>query len=442
MRNKSNYIDVTNLSFSYDLKEEVIGNISFSVSQGETTAIVGGSGSGKSTILKLLSSILTYRTGNITINGLSPIDYKESGLLSFMFQETSLLPHLTVFSNIALPIKINKQFNYTPVNNLIEKVGLSNYRNYMPNALSGGMKTRVALARSFISTPELLLLDEPFSALDISWKSKLYEELVQLQEQNNTTVVLVTHDIQEAILLSDNVLVLGKSGRIIGQEKVNAISPLQRIRDVNHYMASNEYQTKFVKIQKLILDDGVRYITELPVIDNLLDRLNRFSGNSLSESRISENEVIPLRHHSDNLEIHSQLLKVYDKAVLPKFKALLIWDILNYSKIDRQTIDKLSFFALDNSSLLNENAQLSWKISSNDMFDYILKHRINNNEFPRHKKWIYLYLLIDDKSKYCDHILDYLNAIIDGDVDELNYETARVTAERVKKSIELRSTYE
>lgn len=262
MRKIFNYIDVQNLSYSYDSTGKILDGISFSCTQGETTSIVGGSGSGKSTVLKLISSILPCGNSSITIDSLSTIGYKKSGRLSFMFQEASLLPHLSVAKNVSLPIKIQKKSHETNVDSLIDTVGLSNYKDYLPKALSGGMKTRVALARSFVTAPKLLLLDEPFSALDISWKSKLYKELVLLQEQNNTTIVLVTHDIQEAILLSDKVLVLGKTGKLIGQEIISTQSVTERIQDVNAFTVSNEYQSKFVRVQRLIMEDGIKEIAE------------------------------------------------------------------------------------------------------------------------------------------------------------------------------------
>jgi len=209
-------IKLDNISFGYLLGKEVIRNISFSVEKGETLAIVGASGSGKSTILRLIAGILpnnsenTY-SGDLKIEGKTPVNYLKEGKLAFMFQEPTLFPNLTVEQNIEVPLKIKNIQDQSQVNDLIHIVGLNGFENYLPKDLSGGMKTRVSLARSFTTNPELLLLDEPFSSLDIGWKQNLYDELHEIRRNTKARVIMVTHDIQEAIYLSDTIIVLGKS---------------------------------------------------------------------------------------------------------------------------------------------------------------------------------------------------------------------------------------
>lgn len=209
--------------FSHVKEKVVLRDISFSVPQGATIAIVGASGSGKSTILRLISGILpavkqNQFSGNISISTQSPVNYVKEGKLSFMFQEPTLFPNLSVKENISLPLKVKRQPDEKKVNHLIEIVGLAGFENYLPKDLSGGMKTRVALARSFVTNPELLLLDEPFSSLDIAWQDALYHELKELKNEFGTTVVLVTHDITEAIALSDKIICLSIEGKILLEE--------------------------------------------------------------------------------------------------------------------------------------------------------------------------------------------------------------------------------
>ena len=217
------FMVLNNIYFSHIKGKSVLNNVSFSLQKGETLAIVGASGSGKSTILRLISGILPAAkqndfSGSISINNQFPVNYVKEGKLSFMFQEPTLFPNLSVKENIALPLKVKNQSDVKKVNHLIDIVGLSGFENYLPKDLSGGMKTRVALARSFVTNPELLLLDEPFSSLDIAWQDALYHELKELKNESGTTVVLVTHDITEAIALSDKIICLSIEGKTLLEE--------------------------------------------------------------------------------------------------------------------------------------------------------------------------------------------------------------------------------
>lgn len=213
------FINIQNLSFSYQDKK-ILNDISFEVERGSIVSIVGSSGSGKSTMLKIIAGLIgknnkNIKSGEVLVNNQDPLDYQKSGKLSLMFQEANLFPNLLVKENIALPLKIKNMDNDQVVEKIVSSVGLSKHLNKLPNQLSGGMKTRVALARAFVTKPELLLLDEPFSSLDVAWKNELYTELKELKNKNNTTVVLVTHDVEEAVILSDKIICLGIEGSII-----------------------------------------------------------------------------------------------------------------------------------------------------------------------------------------------------------------------------------
>lgn len=213
------FLELKKVNFSYNGRRDVLKDISFSVKKSQTIAVVGASGSGKSTILRLVAGLLPDEgdevAGSISIDGKSPDDYRKSGKLSFMFQQPTLFPNLTVRENIELPFKINGQLQYSQIKELITIVGLNGFEDYLPKRLSGGMKTRVSLARSFATKPELLLLDEPFSSLDVAWKDALYYELKLLIKDFGTTVVLVTHDIEEALELGDTIICLGIEGKVL-----------------------------------------------------------------------------------------------------------------------------------------------------------------------------------------------------------------------------------
>jgi ABC-type nitrate/sulfonate/bicarbonate transport system ATPase subunit len=253
------FLENRHINFSYSSGRRVLSDITLSLPKGETLAIVGASGCGKSTLLRIISGILpnaksNYLQGEISVGGLTPDQYRQLGKLTFMFQEATLLPHLTVKQNIELPVKIKRDSNEEKVNNLIKAVGLEEYSGYLPKQLSGGMRTRVALARSFSTNPELLLLDEPFSALDIAWKSKLYVELEKLREETNTTVVMVTHDVQEALLLADHVIVMNSFGGIEARKEIKTdYTIMRRVNNISGYMNS-VYESYMLPIQDAIIN--------------------------------------------------------------------------------------------------------------------------------------------------------------------------------------------
>lgn len=236
-------ITVDNLNFGYFKNQLILNNINLKVNYGETIAIVGISGCGKTTLLKLVAGLINktteyYYNGKILIDGLDPNSNRLLGNLSFMFQEPTLFPFLTVYENIRLPLdikdknklsesslsiisrlfsenslKLDKSNQIT--DRLIENVGLTGYKDFYPPQLSGGMKTRASLARTFISSPDLLLLDEPFSSLDINWKNNLYKDLNKLKELFKSTIILVTHDINEALTLANHIVILNNNGEIV-----------------------------------------------------------------------------------------------------------------------------------------------------------------------------------------------------------------------------------
>jgi ABC-type nitrate/sulfonate/bicarbonate transport system ATPase subunit len=252
------FLSARDLTFRYTPENAVIQNLSFGLVKGQTLAIVGSSGCGKSTLLRIISGILPNISqhqlgGSVTINQLSPDEYRRSSRLAFMFQEPTLLPNLSVRDNISFPLTLTNQKNDSDVAYLMEAVGLTKFADFLPKQLSGGMKTRVALARSFITRPELLLLDEPFSALDIAWKSKLYFELEKLRTEYQTTIVIVSHDIQEALLLSNTIIVLNPEGRIESRFDLPTNKNVyERVNNISEFM-NQVYADYMLPIQDSII---------------------------------------------------------------------------------------------------------------------------------------------------------------------------------------------
>lgn len=249
-------ITISNLNFGYDENTVVLNNVNLNCNNNHTIALVGASGCGKSTFLRLCCGILPNDkkqniTGTFLIDDKHPSELVKSGQVGFMFQEPALFPNLSVKDNIMLPIKLNKKNGSEQlVKSLIDKVGLTDYTGYLPSQLSGGMKTRVSLARTFITKPRLLLLDEPFSGLDIKWKFLLYRELESLISEYKPMVIMVTHDINEALLLSNHIFVFGKNGIIL--RELNIKNPLPRVYRED---SLKELQEEYFEIQDLIMKD-------------------------------------------------------------------------------------------------------------------------------------------------------------------------------------------
>lgn len=200
------YLVAENISHYFFQEQEtaqIIDNISFSIHKGEFVSLLGPSGCGKTTLLSIIAGLISPTEGTI---------YKDN-CIGYMLQQDYLFPWKSIAENCALGLHLMK--TYTPeskaeIKRLLTEVGLENTENMYPKQLSGGMRQRVALVRTLVTNPSLLLLDEPFSALDYQNKLKLEDIIFQLLNQSNKTSVLVTHDIEEAIAMSDRIFLLCK----------------------------------------------------------------------------------------------------------------------------------------------------------------------------------------------------------------------------------------
>lgn len=210
---------------------EALKDISFNLKKGEIIAIVGSSGCGKSTLLRILAGLLFPSEGKIWIDEQKPIEYRQAGNIGFVFQKPVLFDWRTVQENMKLPAEI---FNFTKALaqerafNLLSMVGLEGFENVYPSQLSGGMRQRVAFARALMIQPKLLLLDEPFSALDEITRENLWVDFHKIWRQQELSVVLVTHSIREAVFFADRVLIMSpRPGNIEKEIKIS----LPSIRD-------------------------------------------------------------------------------------------------------------------------------------------------------------------------------------------------------------------
>ena len=220
-------IEIAGVTKKYGESSPVLQSLDLTVRRGEFVSIIGPSGCGKSTILKLISGLTAPTSGTIRVEGMTPTNARET--VSYVFQEATLLPWRTVSANIGLSLELEgvaADRRKQKVLSLLELVGLNHVASAYPRELSGGMKMRVSIARALATSPRLLLLDEPFAALDEMSRDRLNEEILRLRSEQKWAAVFVTHSVAEAVFLSDRIIVLAPNpGRIHAVFAVDLPSP-------------------------------------------------------------------------------------------------------------------------------------------------------------------------------------------------------------------------
>ncbi len=222
-----------------------LGPVTFTIPAGEFVCLVGPSGCGKSTLIRVLAGLIPATRGEATLDD-QPIR-QPSRRVALMFQDANLMPWRTVLDNIALPLELggtSKPERYEVAQSLLPRLGLAEFARSYPGELSGGMAQRVALGRVLIQRPDVLLLDEPFGALDALTREQVGADLVALWRQERQTVLMVTHDINEAVLLADRVLVMSRRP---GQINADVSVSLERPRQL-----SDTYSDEFGQIAQQI----------------------------------------------------------------------------------------------------------------------------------------------------------------------------------------------
>lgn len=202
---------------------EALKDVSFTIQDGEFISLIGPSGCGKTTLLKLFGDLLTSSSGSLLINGQHPSVLRKEKVIGQMFQDATLLPWKTIGQNISLLGDVSGRAPAkSDVQKLADMVGIGRFVNSYPHELSGGMRQRAALARAYALKPHILLMDEPFGALDEITREDMNDELVRIWSQRKLTVIFVTHSIAEAAYLSDRVFVMApRPGRIVADIKVD-----------------------------------------------------------------------------------------------------------------------------------------------------------------------------------------------------------------------------
>ncbi|MCC7426469.1 MAG: ABC transporter ATP-binding protein [Alphaproteobacteria bacterium] len=229
---------------------EALRNISFGVGQHRFVSILGPSGCGKSTLLRLLAGFLRPTAGRISVGGVDPEVARSTGMLGVVFQSPVLLPWLRVIDNVAFLLELKgvaRTEREAIAMQFIDLVGLRGFERHMPYQLSGGMQQRVSIARALAFGPSVLLMDEPFGALDALTRDRMALELLDIWKRDQKTVLFVTHSVQEAVLLSDEVLVMSpRPGRISVVRPVALGRPRSK---------AQRHEREFVEHCKRLFDD-------------------------------------------------------------------------------------------------------------------------------------------------------------------------------------------
>ena len=226
----NNILEINNLNKSYYTlsgKIDALKDINLCIKNNEFIAIVGSSGCGKSTLLNILADIDNDYEGNII----------KKGSIGYMLQQDALLPWLSVYENIMLPKKFNYNIDEKYVNKMLKKYNLLEFKDKLPNNLSGGMKQRVAFIRTLATNPKILLLDEPFSALDYQTRLIIENDIYNLIKKEKKTAIIVTHDISEACALANRVIVLSKRPGTI--KNIYDINLKNRSNPINNRLDDN-----------------------------------------------------------------------------------------------------------------------------------------------------------------------------------------------------------
>ncbi|MBR3113121.1 MAG: ABC transporter ATP-binding protein [Methanobrevibacter sp.] len=247
-------IEIKNICKSFEGKNKnlsVLKDINLTINDGELICLLGPSGCGKTTLLRLIAGLEQPSSGEIIANG--ELVKKPSGDRAVIFQQYSLFPWLTVLQNVTFGLEMTKkgtkEENIAAAERYLESVGLIDFKDSYPHELSGGMKQRVAIIRSLLNHSPILLMDEPFSAVDMQTRHKLQEQLIGVWKRFKNTIVFVTHDVDEAVYLADKIVILDKNpGRIASIVEVDIERP--RRRDSREFIQIQESIVKDLDMEK------------------------------------------------------------------------------------------------------------------------------------------------------------------------------------------------
>ncbi|MBW4652952.1 MAG: ABC transporter ATP-binding protein [Kaiparowitsia implicata GSE-PSE-MK54-09C] len=266
----SSTFSLSNVSKVYSNGTVALQDLNLAVNDGQFVSLLGPSGCGKSTVLRIVAGLGHMSSGQLSWS------HQANRRMAFVFQEAALMPWATVQNNVRLPLKLSgmgKAASNAAVAEALEMVDLTGFESSYPRELSGGMKMRVSIARALVTKPEVLLMDEPFGALDEMTRSKLNSDLLNLWQQKQWTVVFVTHNIYEAVYLSNRVIVMAaRPGRVVADVPIDA--PYPRTEDFrtsamfNHYC--RDISARLSQAASHHLQDNASSVRSPNVVDSLV----------------------------------------------------------------------------------------------------------------------------------------------------------------------------
>ena len=302
------FIKASGISKSYKDKK-ILKDINLKLESGQVLSVVGNSGSGKSTLLKILSGIIEDFEGNIFLNDkdITKLPMKDRKFI-LMFQDDELFPHMTIFDNVAFGLKMenkDKAFIEKEVNKYLNLVSLIDHKNKYPSQLSGGEKQRIALARSLIVKPKMLLLDEPFTALDPSLRQNLRQETFKIIKDQNIPTIFVSHDINEAVEVADKLAILSNGKFVAYDNPRNIFENPRNLATARFIFKDNIIENKLIKKSDIDLVPGSDYkiIDKLYKGDYFTYRLVNDDYNILVDSR---------KEYSINDRINAKIKRVIE----------------------------------------------------------------------------------------------------------------------------------
>lgn len=306
-------VKLINLVKKFDDKI-VLNNINLMLKKGELISLLGPSGCGKSTTLKLIAGLMKVDSGDILFNNESVInvDTEKRGAV-IVFQDYLLFPHMSVYDNIDFGLKMrkeNKKIRKEKVNNLINLIKLEGYENKYPSELSGGQKQRVAIARALAINPKILLLDEPFSNLDIVLRDDMREFVLDIQKKLKITIILVTHDKEEALMMSDKVAIM-LDGEIKQFEKPKIIYKKPSSIEVANFFGERNYIKGSIKENIFVSELGEFKVSHYDIdeVSVMVSPENIHISNDLQNEEISSNLDYKLGSRLNSYKIIGKVVK-------------------------------------------------------------------------------------------------------------------------------------
>ncbi|MEA5003157.1 MAG: ABC transporter ATP-binding protein [Christensenella sp.] len=307
---------------------QVLSDVSFTVDAGNLVVIIGESGCGKTTLLKMVNRLVNPTSGSIFINGKNIRSIDEVKLrrnIGYVIQQTGLFPHMTVRGNIEIIPKLEKMEAEQRQENtlrLMEMVGLNSeeYLDRYPTELSGGQQQRVGVARAFATDPDIILMDEPFSALDPITRSDLQDELVALQSEVRKTIVFVTHDMDEAIKIADMICIM-KEGRILQYDTPENILKNPVDDYVSDFVGKNRIWSspEYIKVSDIMIEHPVTASKDLPLL-KCFDKMRRSKVDSLMVVAPRSRKLLGIIKANSlrSVEDKAQTAESYMETVFPK----------------------------------------------------------------------------------------------------------------------------